>query len=312
MKPQSDKRQHFRFPAFDDEEGVKLINEDSRYLFAEERETRIFNALREEIPETYDQEKNILKHDIKRDAPVQQEVKPSRPNIASTWEAPDLSRSKTQYSGPAITGHKKEPVNSLFNKPHRPSILTKDDSLTRENRTEIDRRIDKSSHLEEKLASTRFAAPEKRFKPRNIPQQLYGVDGLDKNWKKAEIANQITKNKTSYLMLASKDDSDLPELTDNKVFQKSKEESFDTVRNRPPSSEEVVVRKKRKIPEVASRDFGNQSVGTTGKKNDTVELPAIERKKREEEIVTKNRLEKSLSGIMSEEGSQLGINKYFD
>lgn len=312
MKPQSDKRQHFRFPAFDDEEGVKLINEDDRYLFAEERETRIFNSLRENTQEIHEEEKNNLKREIKRDLSMQQEKKPVRPNVASTWEAPDLSRTKTQYSGPAITGYKKEPVQSLFNKPHRPSILAKDESSSRENRTEINRRIDKSSHLEEKLASTRFAAPAKKFKPRNIPQQLYGEDGFDKNWKKAEIANQISKNKTSYLMFAGKEDIDLPELTDHKAVQKTEAETAGTARNHSSSNEDVVVRKKRKIPEVASRDFGSQSVGNSVRKNDTVEMPAIQKKKREEELGTKNRLEKSLSGIISEEGSQLGISKYFD
>lgn len=268
----ADKRKNFRFPAFDDQEGVKLPKSNTRNLFGDEFDTLFSepDSIAEVVEATYEERYH-------QEIEVEPYV-PAKPQRLNRENYPDFS-----YQGPPIEDHVVEVKKPVFYSDHRASLETK---LTREKK--VDPR------------SVTNAQPGKYkgrsyFVPKHIPASVAPVD-VEPNYSKQEIIERMKKPKSSYLILD--DDNDRTYQYDE--IEKRDISEFET------REEEV------KIP-FTRREFKQLKKGTRKSENEAL-IPAITRKKHEKtEGVNKNsRLEKSLSGIMEEETSQMRKSKYFD
>lgn len=286
MVEYSDKRKNFRFPAFDDNTGVKLSTERERVLFAEE-------LAHYPNQQTYNNEITYEERFFGGDEPVptpepdlssftepMPKVQVPLPKSKYVPKKPTpLKRPDYSYQGPAIAERPVEEKKSAFHSEHRSSL---------ENKRTGGQGSQASTPT--KSATSNYAN-RNYFVPKHIPPSLAPDTSDDDNFDRNELAERMRKPKNSYMILAEKEDRPFQ----NEEIQKKEIIQFDT-------SE-----KKNETPFIR-RDLNKVKRGEE-------DVPAITRKRAESQESSEQRngrLEKSLSGIMAEETAQPHSNKYFD
>lgn len=179
----ADKRKNFRFPAFDDKEGVKLPRSNSRNLFSEEFKTPFSTnesiADMMEVPEESGQE----------EVPVTPEpYVPAKPEPLKRESRPDFS-----YQGPPMEDHVVEVKKPVFYSDHRASL---------EKKLKSEKKVDSRS--------TSNVQPGKYkgrsyFVPKHIPASIVPVD-VEPTFSKQEIIERMKKPATSYLIMDEEED----------------------------------------------------------------------------------------------------------
>lgn len=270
----ADKRKNFRFPAFDDKEGVKLPKSNHRDLFSDEFKTPFSDnrSIAEETEATYEERF----HQEAVSEPVMPEpYVPTKTEPLKREKRPDFS-----YQGPPMEDSVIEVKKPVFYSDHRASLEKK---LTREKK--LDQRANSNAQPGKYKGRSYFV-------PKHIPASIVPED-VEPTFSKKEIIDRMKKPKASYLILEDNED---------RAFQ------YDEIEKRQIS--EFEVREEESNIPFTRREFKQLKKGS---KNDE-KVPAITRKKNEQpdQMAKNNRLEKSLSGIMAEETSQSRASKYFD
>lgn len=269
----ADKRKNFRFPAFDDKEGVKLPKSSGRDLFSDEFKTPFSEKHSAEEAETTYEESN---QQAEAAEPVMPEpYVPAKAEPLKREKRPDFS-----YQGPPMEETVVEVKKPVFYSDHRASLERK---LTSEKK--IDQR------------ATSNAQPGKYkgrsyFVPKHIPASIV-PEGVEPAYSKQEIIDRMKKPKASYLIL--EDDED-------QAFR------YDEIEKREISEFEVR-EEETKIP-FTRREFKQLKKGS--KNDDSIPAITRKKNEQPEQTAKNTRLEKSLSGIMEEETSQSRSSKYFD
>lgn len=310
MADSTEKRKYYRFPAFDDAEGVKLESNIKRQLF--DNGEPVFLT---KDSSTYTSDNQFGASKSVQQSPLtsenhQEEEPELTPTKAPNWEPKKNVKAEDVYKGLKINKVRKFDPENRFESDYTAPVMKRETKKKSWLPPEVEERIDKQTALEDKLANTRFAEPKNRFKPKNIPQQRYNGDSFhQQSIEKTELVQQLSDQKNDYLLFADESETNYPELT-----------GYDEAQNEQTNLEkktevEAEQKEKRKIPTVTKRDFGSDVKAVSSRKKTALEEPAIKKKLRSKEEDNssnhRSRLEKSLSGIMSEQ-PQLKQSIYFE
>ena len=314
MKESTD-RKHFRFPVFSDKEGVKLSNQPKRKFFEDNEPTFITK-----YQTTNTNKINEVRHldEINHQHDLNDSEENLQPTKEKNWQPKSVKKEKGN-KGLAIKASKmaKEAVQkpvSTFASSYQPPINKRAEKEPKSwLPSDVEERIDKQTALEEKLANTRFAEDKDKFVPKSIPQQMY--DGEDlvalEVSEKEKLAKQLADEKTDYLTLAT-DEEELSEVNTisepefDKISPKHEVIKTTTVYD----NQEVTQRTKRDIPQKPKKNLLSDVKTSAFPSNKEVDTPVFKRKHPEEESI-RTRLDKSLSGIISDEGQPTN-SRYFD
>ncbi|WP_314065478.1 hypothetical protein [uncultured Vagococcus sp.] len=268
----ADKRKNFRFPAFDDKEGVKLPKSSGRDLFSDEFKT------------PFSENQTVADEPEASEARFQQEAaEPVMPEPYVPAKAEPLKREKRpdfSYQGPPMEESVVEVKKPVFYSDHRASLEKK---LTREKK--LDQRASSNAQPGKYKGRSYFV-------PKHIPASIV-PEGVEPAYSKKEIIDRMKKPKASYLILEDNED---------RSFQ------YDEIEKREIS--EFEVREEETTIPFTRREFKQMKKGS--KNDETIPAITRKKKEQPDQTGKNTRLEKSLSGIMEEETSQSIANKYFD
>ncbi|TLG80216.1 hypothetical protein [Vagococcus zengguangii] len=311
MKESTD-RKYFRFPAFSDKEGVKLSTQPKRKIF-EDHEPVIITKYQTATSNKIEELRHLDEIDQLNEFNKLEEM-PMEPTKEKNWE-PKPTKKEKLVKGLAIKDTSPIPKQkkniATFTASYQPPIAKR---VTEEVKSwlpeEVENRIDKHAALEEKLAKTRFAEEKDKFVPKPIPQQMYGEDpSVIEAQEKIELAKQLAAEKENYLVLASEADNELPELTEV-ATNISLEMEASTTEEAYNIEEVTLPRNKRTVPQAVKKDLITQPKISSFSTKKDVETPVFKKKNGQEEK-TRTRLDKSLAGIISDEG-KLTNSRYFE
>lgn len=297
MSEQLDSRKHFRFPVYDDSQGVKIKTGKERVLFADEFDD--YQGFSQTNSTEVATEELVLE---------KKEHAPTFPDVAAEREAQmyepkppqPLNRPDYSYNSPAqrekltqdIQGQDKYRPATQLDLASQPlevrrSIFKTDHQSSWEKKLETEERNDKA---QANTANKKYNG-RNYFVPKHIPASTV-INHEEEDYSRDELTTRLKKSKSSYLIMA--EEEDLP--FQNEEITKKEITDFET------KQEDV------KTPFIR-RDL-NQL-----KRDEEGVVPAITRKrakKKENTEQRQGRLEKSLSGIIEEESAVDRSNRYFD
>ncbi|MGX6961484.1 hypothetical protein [Vagococcus xieshaowenii] len=307
-------RKFFRFPAFSDKEGVKLATQPKREIF-EKHEPVIITKYQQVVSNKIEELRHLdeIEELNEMNQVDEQQLEPTK---EKNWQ-PKTAKKEKSSKGLAIkpnvaNDQQDKKSKSQFASTYEPPISKR---ITQEPKSwlpeDVEERIDKHAALEEKLANTRFAEDKEKFVPKAIPQQMHGQDPTIEVEQKVALAKQLSKDKQSYLVLASDEDDALPELKNEElVDEQISPEMEDMALEVSYTEVEPIQRNKRTIPQLPKKDIIPEPKISAFSKKEDLETPVFKKKNGTEEV-NRTRLDKSLSGIMSDEG-KLTNSIYFD
>lgn len=302
MMNSSDKRKNFRFPAFDDEIGVKLQTGKKRSLFQDEVAPSIVEM------DPYQETVEPIYEDTYRSNSRKKTVVTEQMNGKENKRAVNKPVLNRQWSQP-------KPKADLFSSHHKREEL-RQGQMTRTVPTHQDNGDRKKQELERKL-------PEKYqtrayFKPKHIPASVISDEGSEPRFNNRDVVKALQESKNDYLLMDHNHES---------VFQTKQSEMDPTVRRFNPRDERPIPVTRRQLKQI------NKDASTLTEEELDKMLPKTRREIQEAKLSAKNatayakkqeqekevpvkkkntRLEKSLSGIMEEESPQDKTNRYFD
>lgn len=191
-----DKRRHFRFPAFDDVEGVKLNEGEGRVLFENEYD----NVFKKETASGFDMTRRTSPgryHDIPENITLESKPGTFDENKLQKRKEEDTSRKALlNYQGPPIKKTFKEMNKPMFRQGYVSCLEKK-----------------KARESGEPLREQRYIPahqqkhqPTKRFVPTHIPKSMIPDDHKE-HVSKTDLLASMKKNEKNYLLI---DDSDQP------------------------------------------------------------------------------------------------------
>ena len=311
MMDKSTEPKHFRFPAFSDKQGVKLPNQPKRKIF-EDHEPVIITHYQSNMTNKIEELRHLDEIEKLNEA-NQVMASQLEPTKEKNWEPKPVKKEKgtkgltIKESAPVTTNVTKTSFTTSYQPPITKRATQEVKSWLPE---DVEERIDKQAALEEKLAKTRFAEDKEKFVPKPIPQQMYGEDpSVVEAQEKMALAKQMAASKQDYLILATEEDQVLPELTEETCNISLEMEETPNEKNYN-EEEHSEPRNKRSVPQTQKKDLiPEPKISAFSTKTD-VETPVFKKKNGQEEN-TRTRLDKSLAGIMSDEG-KLTNSRYFE
>ncbi|MBO0477282.1 hypothetical protein DOK76_09375 [Vagococcus sp. DIV0080] len=263
----SDKRQHFRFPAYDDEIGVKLVNNKRR---------------------------DFLK-DVLDDGFVYKKQESYLPNASKTKK--DKIKSLTidpvdMVDAPDYFGYEEmeETPHAL---PKERAAAYRQKEVKVEKGTRV---LENNTYIEP--SPTNYTAPQSSFSNKLFEADSYG------NAKYTNRERRGSKFESSY---------DLPGMNGKSLFKPKHIPASlidDQDMSQPKHSRDVIVEELRKASQASFLMLEDEVV--LDPIIDSVELPITETPSLVPEKKKNQRLEKTLSGIIAEEGSTKLDSYYFD
>jgi hypothetical protein len=277
------KRKHFRFPAYDDEIGVKLPSENKRILFQDEINDEPLTAKRTEFV-----------------APKKNEAAKDEQQLKQ--QQTQLARHKTNLPNYATRAKETEPAakkkQSLFG-------TNKRAGWTQTYHKEVTRQTAKPRN-------TTTAYNSSYFVPTYVPASIIPDSDPEKPvFSETELLQAIKKDPASYLLL-----DDEPA-----AFQVKKRENEPTVKkfNIPSDAPEIPLtrRQYQKLkPNMERFDSDSLPLSRTeikhAKKNANSQTAYGKKVAAANQEKKRAILDKPLSGIIEESGSQLENSKYFN
>lgn len=307
IEKNNDKRKHYRFPAFDDETGVKLSSGQGRVLFKDE----VFLDDSTWMP----QESSADYANPRMDAPLagtRDHLQMSRNDAREEELFQSLDHLNFQQTVRQESSVVQKPIEKLKRRPTGvyPQKDRVNHSSYHRNNT-VPQKKDRDFTLHDRMGD--FQAKRSRFTPKHIPASVIE--------KQENPEEKIDRQQLLAAMKHGHDDYLMFDFDDQANFQVKSHEEDPSVREfRTPGkqitpSESVGSRRalKDNTKNIHDDDFSMSRAMNTINRSEKHKNEETPYEKKQEEMKRKHsRLEKSLSGIMSEENPQLEKTSYFD
>ncbi|MGY3750698.1 hypothetical protein [Vagococcus acidifermentans] len=275
MITMTDERRFYRFPAFDDETGVKLTKKNKRKLFEND-----FN-------DSYKYSTNYTE-EIEFDTVEYQDY--------DGYEHTSQNRPQTAYHAP-----QSEYANKIYDKQEDSPVIRPGSPLN----TRYGAHNDGGTGFHSSHQLPREEAP-KRFRPKYIPASMIEDDSLT-TYSQEQIISELRKNRANFSLATDTDDE-----SDNPAYF-SKSQHNDVPMTRSEFKKQTKDTSSFSVDKMAS--FIPKSLKGFGNKQSDAQQETAYFKKHSEEAADKRkkqRLDKSLSGIIANETTTHSNNFYFE
>lgn len=286
------KRKHFRFPAYDDDMGVKLVYENPRELFKD------YPILTQVTPKDTGNPNGV-------DSDIYGLGSRNYMNKVGSQTETDLSAyTKTElpnYMLQKNKAHAEKEKKSIFSGNKKVSIFRKSSAV---DDNEVPAKIKKDTEAESRQT----------FVPKSVPNSILSEETFI-NFSEDELVNSMKKDKSSYLLF-----DDEPT-----AFQVKKREEDSTVKrfNIPNESLDIpVTRRQYQQIKPNIQKFDKEDLNHTlprsrkelknAKENAKTQTAYGKKMAEHEKEVKSGILDKSLSGIIEESTSEMKNSKYFN